>query len=219
MIIDWWNDVVSWFTSTQGRLVFTSVALPFLAILVAGILAAMIARGSSNRLIAQQDREAKATAIATYVANARRAAAWSTLTSAEKEHVDHQLSAAEVHIRLLPLTGSTLAADWAAHKISEMKRNSAAYSFQADHDLTDLRDGLVEWQARPNRAKKMFAADVASWTYDQKDDEVLAARQREWAAAQFEASTPAPTADATAYGRPDDVATSVLQPASTGDKN
>ena len=153
MLQAWWNDIVRWFNSDAGQEVLTSSILPFLAIIVAAVVATLIARGSIKRLIAQQDREQKASAIAALIASGRRAAGWSTLSAAEKDHVDHQTSEAEVRVRLLPVAGAALAADWAAHQLATMKTNSVNYSFQAEQDLSDFQDGLIAWQANPARAQ------------------------------------------------------------------
>ena len=185
MIQAWWNDIVRWFTSSTGQSVFTNAILPVLAILAAAIIATLIARGSIKRLIAQQEREQKASAIATLIGSGRRAATWSTLSAAEKDHVDHQISEAEVRVRLLPAAGASLAADWAAHKLASMKTNSVNYSFQADQDLSDLEDGLIAWHAKPSRARKLFAQDLASWKYETAapvDD--LSSKQNAWNAKQ-----------------------------------
>lgn len=185
MLEAWWSDIVRWFSSYDGRVVMGAV-VPVLAILVAGIVATLIARGSIKRLIAQQDREHKASAIAALIASGRRAAGWSTLSAAEKDHVDHQTSEAEVRVRLLPVAGAGLAADWAAHQLATMKANSANYSFQAEQDLADFQDGLIAWQAKPSRARKLFAQDLAAWKYETAtapaDD--LASKQQAWNAAQ-----------------------------------
>ena len=185
MLEAWWNDIVRWFSSYDGRVTMGAV-VPVLAILVAGIVATLIARGSIKRLIAQQDREHKASAIAALIASGRRAAAWSTLSAAEKDHVDHQTSEAEVRVRLLPVAGAGLAADWAAHQLATMKANSANYSFQAEQDLSDFQDGLIAWQAKPARARKLFAQDLAAWKYEAAAPPVddLASKQQAWNASQ-----------------------------------
>lgn len=185
MVLEWWNDIVRWFNSDDGQAIVVGSILPFVAILLGGLVAGAIARGSVKRLIDQRDREHKASAIAALIASGRRAASWSTLSAQEKEHVDNQASQAEVTIRLLPLSGAALAADWAAHQLATMKRNSANYSFQAEQDLVDFQDGLIAWQNRPGLAKKLFAQDLAAWKYESgvPEDE-LVTKQREWAAAQ-----------------------------------
>ena len=185
MILEWWNSIVRWFNSDAGSTLTTGVILPFLAILAAGIVAGLIMRSSMKRFVAHQDRQAKASAVAALIASGRKAAVWNALSAQEKEHVEHQASEAEVRVRLLPVSGASLAADWAAHHLAEMKRNSANYSFQAEQDLKDLQDGLVAWQSKPKRAKKLFVQDLSAWKYDStvvEDD--LAAKQREWASQQ-----------------------------------
>ena len=186
MLQAWWNDIVRWFNSEAGQEVLRSAILPFLAIIVGAVVATLIARGSIKRLIAQQDREQKASAIAALIASGRRAAGWSTLSAAEKDHVDHQTSEAEVRVRLLPVVGAALAADWAAHQLATMKANSVNYSFQAEQDLSDFQDGLIAWQAKPARARKLFAQDLAAWKYEASAPPVddLASKQQAWSAKQ-----------------------------------
>jgi hypothetical protein len=189
----WLTGFVHWFNTSDGRTMVTQVILPFVAILVAGLLAGAIARGSVKRLMTQQDRNVMATTVAALIAAGRKAASWNTLTAQAKEHVEHQASEAEVRVRLLPVAGSEVAANWAAHHIAMMKRNSANFAFQADQDLRDFQDGLVAWQFQPRRMKKVFAQDLASWKYedDLADDELMS-KQREWAAQQA-TSAPAET--------------------------
>ena len=190
MILQWWNDLVDWLDSDQGSAFVTGALVPFLAIIVGGIIVGMIARSSLRRLIGQQDRQAKAAAVAALISSGRRAATWSTLSAGEKEHVDYQASEAEVRVRLLPLKGANIAADWAAHKLATMKKNSVNYSFQAEQDLAELQEGLLDWQARPGRAKKLFAQDLASWKYEtgEAEDELIV-KQQEWASRQVAEET------------------------------
>jgi hypothetical protein len=192
MLQQWWNDLVRWFNSDGGQTVVTSAIIPFVAIVVAGVVAGLIARSAIKRLIAQQDREHKAAAVATLIAAGRRAATWSALSAPEKDHVEHQSTEAEVRVRLLPVLGASLAADWAAHQLATMKKNSVSYSFQAEQDLADFQDGLLTWQSKPARAKKLFALDLAAWKYETPatptEDEQLAARQREWSTSQSRSS-------------------------------
>ncbi|MGV8897055.1 MAG: hypothetical protein ACOH1U_11380 [Rhodoglobus sp.] len=188
MVQQWWNDIVRWFDSDGGQTVVTSAIIPFVAIVVGGVVAGLIARGAIKRLLAQQDRELKAAAVATLIAAGRRAATWSTLSAPEKDHVEHQSTEAEVRVRLLPVLGATLAADWAVHQLATMKKNSTNYSFQAEQDLSDFQDGLIAWQSKPARAKKLFAQDLAAWKYETaaipSEEEQLASKQREWSASQ-----------------------------------
>lgn len=192
MLQEWWNDIVQWFNSVGGQRVITSAILPFIAILVSGVIAGLIARGAIKRLMSQRDREHKSAAVAALIAAGRKAATWSALSAPEKDHVDHQLSEAEVRVRLLPVAGAGLAGDWAAHQLATMKKNSVNFSFQAEQDLVDFQDGLIAWQSKPARARKLFAQDLAAWKYDTGatvEDE-LVTKQREWAAQQTPASEP-----------------------------
>ena len=185
MIQDWWNDLLRWANSDDGWQIITGTILPFIAILAAGLVAGVIARGSTKRLIVHQDRQHKAAAVASLIAAGRKAATWSTLSASEKDHVDHQASEAEVRVRLLPVDGAALAADWAAHHLATLRQNSANFSFQAEQDLADLQNGLIAWQNKPGKARRLFAQDLAAWKYEtpSAEDELLV-KQREWAAAQ-----------------------------------
>ena len=193
MIVDWWDGIVRWTASDDGWQVVTGAILPFVAILAAGLIAGWIARGSVKRLIAQQDRQHKAAAVTALIASGRQAATWSVLSATEKDHVDRQASEAEVRVRLLPVDGAGLAADWAAHYLATLRRNSANFSFHVEQDLADLQDGLIAWQKKPGKARRLFAQDLAAWKYETPSaEDELVAKQREWAAQHAEASVPVP---------------------------
>jgi len=185
MVLQWWNDIVNWAASYQGHAMVTGVILPFVAILAGALVAGAMVRGGIKRLLAQQERNAKVSAVAGLISAGRRASVWSTLSAQEKEHAEYVASEAEVRLRLLPVVSAGLAADWSAHYISSMKKNSSNFSFQSEQDLADLHDGLIAWQSKPRRAKKMFASDLAAWKYDTgiAEDELIV-KQREWAAQQ-----------------------------------
>jgi hypothetical protein len=203
--MQWWNDIVSWFNSSEGTRVITTAILPFIAVVVAGLVAAWIASGFARRIIDHQDREIKAAAIMALIGAGRRAALWSSLGADEKQHVDALISESDLRMRLLPVSGAIAAADWATHELNAMKKNSASFSFQAEQTFFDFRDRLLDWQARPRRAKKLFAFDLVQWQYD--DDSAsqssLVAQQREWASDHVEPPTgtvnasTTPTASAT----------------------
>ena len=185
--MQWWNDFMSWLTSDDGWRVVTTAIIPFLAILIAGLLAAVIARGSSRRILEFQDRELKAAAVLALIGAGRKATVWSSLGGDEKQRVDNQLSEADIRIRLLPVNGANAAGDWAAHELAAMKKNSASFSFQADQTFVDFRDRLLEWQNKPKRARKLFAYDLEQWRYeDEAVDKSLVQKQQEWAANQVD---------------------------------
>src|SRR5690554_2507801 len=188
--MQWWNNFVDWLTSEDGWRILTTVVFPFLAIIVAGLIAAMIGRGSTRRLIALRDREQRVTTVAALIGAARRAFRYNTLSLPEQEHADYLAHDADISVRLLPLAGSSMTADWAAHEIAEMKKNSVSFSFQAEQSLMDFRDRLVEWQAKPSRAKKLFKADLDLWAYESsQEDKGLVEKQQEWAKQQVASET------------------------------
>jgi hypothetical protein len=202
--MQWWNNFVDWLLSDDGQRIITTAVVPFVAIIVAALIGASIGRGSARRVIAFHDRELKAAAVTALIGVGRKAASWSTLVAEEKQRVEHQSNEAEVRVRLLPLTGASLAADWAAHQLADMKKNSASFSFQAEQTLIEYRDRLIEWQYKPSRAKKLFALDLDRWRYEDTGvDKDLVEKQQQWAQEQLttepQPSTVTPAA-ATAAG-------------------
>jgi hypothetical protein len=221
--MQWWNDFVTWFNSAAGQRVFTTAILPFIAILVAGILAAVIARSSARRVIDHQDREIKAAAIMALIGAGRRAAIWSSLGSDEKQHVDSLISEADLRMRLLPVSGAIAAADWANHELEAMKKNSSNFSFQAEQTFFDYRDRLLDWQLKPSKAKKLFAFDLVQWQYEDKDATALTTSQPEWTSSRVEPAstpvvpratpvTPAPAATTPISFAPSATSTPVVEP-------
>lgn len=161
--MQWWNDVTTWFSSDEGRALLTSVVVPFVAVLVAGLLAALVARSAVRRVLARQERDARGAAVAGLVRAARKAAVWSSLGTEERTYVDHLAQEAEVQVRLLGAPGANSAASWAEHELAGLKRHSVSFSFQAEQSLAEFRDRLLQWHARPGRAKKLFADDLDRW--------------------------------------------------------
>ena len=203
--MQWWNSFVEWASSEAGWRVLSGAVVPFVAIVVAGVVAALIGRSAMRRVVAVHDDEAKAAAIAGLVSAARKAAIWSSLGPEERAYADHLAHESEVRLRLLPVSGSGTAASWAQHEMDDLKRNSASFSYQSGQALDDLRDRLVEWQERPSRAKKLFKADLERWSYEEAEvDKGLDARQRAWdaeqAAARSRESRPASPPAAPAGG-------------------
>lgn len=202
--MQWWNDLVSWFNSSAGWRVFSTAILPFVAIIVAALLAAWIGRASARRVLDYHDRELKGAAITALIGAGRKAAIWSSLGNDEKQHVDMLISDADIRVRLLPVNGAGPAADWAAHELAAMKKNSATFSFQAEQTFIDYRDRLLEWQDKPRRARKLFAFDLDQWRYQDDDRTRTAApnaddaRADETRPAWGSAPTPAATVETTA---------------------
>lgn len=198
----WWTEFVDWLASDDGWRILSSVVFPFLAIVVAGFIAAMIGRSATRRVIAHHDREQRVSTVSALIGAARRASKWNTLPLPEQQHAEHLAHDADVSTRLLPVAGASMAADWAAHEIAEMKKNSVSFTFQAEQSLMDFRDRLVEWQARPSRAKKLFKPDLDLWAYESaQEDKGLVEKQQEWAKQQVAATT-GPVATVTPEHKP-----------------
>jgi hypothetical protein len=191
--MQWWNEFLTWLNSTEGQRVVTTAILPFLAILVAGVLAALIARSFSKRVLAFQDREMKASAITALIGAGRKATSWGSLGGEEKQRVENQLNEADIRVRLLPMNGSSAAADWAAHELAAMKKNSSNYSFQAEQTFVDYRNRLLEWQNKPKRARKLFAFDLEQWRTDEEAAAKATAEKQQQRAAKSTPDTSATT--------------------------
>jgi hypothetical protein len=161
--MQWGNDVLSWLASEDGWRVISGAVIPALAILVAGIVAALIGRGATRRLITLHQRDALTAAVGGFVLAGRKAARWHELSPLDRIHVDTLIAEAETRIRLMPMAGSGLAANWASHQLDEIKRDSAGFQFQAQQTLAEYRDRLIAWSERPRSAKKLFVDDLDRW--------------------------------------------------------
>jgi hypothetical protein len=214
--MQWWNELWTWLTSTEGRLVITTAVVPFVAILIAGILAALIARAFAKRVLDHQNAELKAAAVMAIIGAGRKATAWSSLGGEEKQRMDNQLNEADIRLRLLPVNGASAAADWAAHELAGMKKNSANFSFQAEQTFVDYRNRLLEWQDKPKRARKLFAFDLEQWRFDDEAaDKAAAEKQAQWTAKQAsDKAASTETASTTPYAAAA-IAAPVVTPAAT----
>ena len=185
--MQWWNDFLDWVQSDAGRSILSNAVIPFIAIVVAGIIGAAIGSGATRRLVAQRDHETRAAAVAALVAAGQGAATWHGQAPASKEHAERLASQADVNVRLLPIAGAGVAADWASHQLREMRTNSVSYSYQAEQTLDEYRDRLVDWLHRPNRARKLFAADLDRWRYAETAVDPVVLEQQRWAEEQYSA--------------------------------
>ena len=104
--MDWWNNFVAWVQSDAGWRIITGAIIPFLAIIVAGIIAALIGRGATRRLVAQRDQETRASAVEALITVGQSAARWHSQTPAAKEQAEAIANHADVTVRLLPLAGA-----------------------------------------------------------------------------------------------------------------
>lgn len=179
--MEWWNDIVDWFGSTEGRRVVVDVILPIAAVLLAGLVGALIGRGATKRLVAQRDRETRASAVAALVTAATHATTWHSQSAAAREHSQQLATSADIAVRLAPVRGATLAADWAAHELAALRTNSVSFSFAADETLREFRERLVDWVRHPRRAKRLFADDLERWRYDGEPTDPVLLEQQRWA--------------------------------------
>lgn len=192
--MDWGNRFLQWLASEEGWRVLSGAVIPATAIIVAGVVAALIGRAATRRLLTVHQRDALAGALSGFLLAGRRAAEWHSLNDTERAQVDHLVAEAETRIRLLPLAGSSLAASWAAHELAAMKRDSAGFRFQAQQTLGDYRDRLVAWSEKPRLAKKLFGSDLERWRFEREGEPSAA-----WAEAPpAEAATTAAEATASA---------------------
>ncbi|GLK17516.1 hypothetical protein [Herbiconiux flava] len=199
--MEWWNGLVRWFSSADGEYVVSNLVLPAAAIIVAGLLAAWIAHSSVKRLLAKHDRELKISAIAALIDAAEQASVWNSLTPQEQILSDRASGQADIQVRLLPIKGSDVAANWAAHCLAEMKRESATFGYRIEPAVIEFRDRLIEWQQRPARSKRLFQADLERWAAaDSTKESELASKQDEWVAQQHHEQFARPDA---AQGRPE----------------
>lgn len=171
--MDWGNSFLEWLASEEGWRVVSGAVIPAVAIVVAGVIAALIGRATTRRLIAMHQRDALATALGGFLLAGRRAAEWHALTDLERAQLDHLIAEAETRIRLLPIAGAGLAASWAAHELTAMKRDSTGFRFQAQQTLAGYRDRLVAWSEKPRRAKVLFGADLDRWRFEPEDDSAV----------------------------------------------
>jgi hypothetical protein len=191
--MQWWNDFVDWLSATSNQPVIFSVVVLIVAIIVASVLASWISRGAIKRLLAQHDRELKSAAIGTIVDAATEASVWNSLTPQEQVMNDRAVGMADIQVRLLPVKGSSLAADWAAHQLAELKRTSATFGYQLEPALIEFRDRLIEWQNKPSRARKIFQGDIERWKAQTSSSQKSAlADQDAWVAQQHHDQFAAP---------------------------
>lgn len=183
--MQWWNDLISWLDSSASRPVIFSAAVLFVAVVAAGLLAAWISASALKRVVAQRDREVKTAAIAALVDAATEASVWNSLTPQEQVLADRAVGQADILVRTLPIRGSDIAANWAAHQLHELKRASATYGYQLDPAVVEFRDRLLEWQRRPSRAKRQFQNDLDRWRTQRTEPEQTAVEAQDtWVAAQ-----------------------------------
>jgi len=196
-----WNKFVTWLTAFSTEPVVFSAVVFLIAIIVASVITTLIFRATLRRMLDQRDREIRTAAIATLVDAATEASVWNSLTPQEQVMSDRAVGQADIQIRLLPIKGSAVAANWSAHQLAELKRTSATFGYQLEPALLEFRDRLIDWQKRPARARKIFQGDLDRWILQNShSDKSLIAEQDAWVAQQHHEQHSAPTAAPTATG-------------------
>ncbi|MHA7986794.1 hypothetical protein ACX9R5_13420 [Rathayibacter sp. CAU 1779] len=217
--MQWWNDFWGWLTSGDAQPVVFAAVVLLVAIIVSGLLSAWIARGAIRGLLSREEREQKAAAVAALVDAAVEASVWNSLTPGEQVLSDRSVGQADILVRLLPVKGAAVAADWASHQLADLKRNSATYGYSLEPAIVEFRDRLVEWQNKPRRSRRLFLEDLERWRFDRSTSEEsayadqdawVARRHHERHASQTDAR-PAPSTD------DDDTQTQVGSPQSAAD--
>lgn len=164
--MQWWNDIVEWLASDDGWRILSGAIIPFVAIVLAGIIAAGIGRAGVRRLVDQRDFETRVSAVASLVTAGQNAVRWHSQGPDAREHAQQVATEAHVAVRLLPVVGADLAADWAAHQLEAMRVNSVNFSLTSDDTLAEYQNRLVEWLRHPRKAKRLFSSDLDRWDYD-----------------------------------------------------
>jgi hypothetical protein len=180
-----WIDVIEWFGTESGWRFFSTAVLPFIAVFVAVLVSSAIARGSIKKLIGHSDRQLRAAVVGEFIGVARKAATWGSLSAAEQDRLDTLSREASTRLRLLPQSGASVAATWAEHQLTAIKRDAAGFSVQAEQSYLELRDALTQWHHRPRSIRRKFTEDLERFTYgDSSQSADLLQKQRKWAAQQ-----------------------------------
>ncbi|GLI28711.1 hypothetical protein ARHIZOSPH14_29530 [Agromyces rhizosphaerae] len=199
--MQWWNAFTEWLFDPETLPVLFTAGVLFLAVLVSGLLAAWISRSAVRGLVTRQERELRSSAVAALVDAATEASVWNSLTPQEQVLSDRAVGLADVRLRLLPVKGADVAANWASHQLHELKRASATFGYQLDPAVGEFRDRMVQWQRHPGRMRRQFQADLERWrTQDTRPEQAVVEQQDEWVAQQhhdrYSDTQAAPTTDA-----------------------
>lgn len=157
-----WTDVVAWFQSAAGMRLLDGAIVPFVAIVVAGLIAGLVVRAAVRGSVARAQRDST-TAVVVAVAEAARRAATTIDVPGPERDADERLAAeAELRLRLLPLPGAELAADWSALAIAALRASAGRDDPDVEADLDALRSRLVRWLHTPKQARRLFPRPAAT---------------------------------------------------------
>lgn len=185
--MEWLSDFLDWLVTDRGQ-ESTRIGFLFLiALLIGAFLAGWITRQGMRALLRRHDRALRDAAVLALIDAATEASVWNSLSPQEQVLANRTIGQADAQIRLLPLSGSDIAANWAAHQLNEMKRNSATFGYLLDPVVLAFRERLLYWCDRPNKAKRIFEADLDVWQETSSESErKLLAEQEAWVAQQHQ---------------------------------
>lgn len=178
--MQWWNSFVQWFTDADTLPVLFGAVVLIVAIVIASVLATWASRSAIKGLVRQRDREQQSAAVATLVDAAIETSTWNSLSPQEQLLVDRAVGQADIQLRLLPVRGSAVAAEWASRQLAEIKLTSGAFGYQSDAVLHEFRDRLLEWQAKPGKTRKIFQSDLERWQSQGNRPAALLGEQEAW---------------------------------------
>ncbi|AZZ55307.1 hypothetical protein [Rathayibacter iranicus] len=215
--MQWWNEFMSWIRTGEGYQAIVTAVVVLVAVVIGVVIVASVFRASIARLIRQQEHERKNAIIATLVDAAVDASAWNVLSGPERVLSDRASAQAETHLRLLPVKGSGVAANWAAHELAELKHTSTTGGYQTQASVGEFRDRLVQWRDRPGRARKAFLADLERWRFSETGRERT--EDIDWSGVEEErpvatAQSDEPTSRPSSSGLPVDVGAGSSDPGS-----
>ncbi|HEU5223628.1 MAG TPA: hypothetical protein VFU07_08105 [Candidatus Lumbricidophila sp.] len=159
--MQFWNDFLTWLNDNMALVFQTLVVVG--AVLITGLLTAWTSASALKRLVRQRDDESRRAVVAALVDAATEASVWNSLTPQEQVMADRAVGQADILTRMLPVPGADIAAKWAAHRLFELKRNSATFGYQLEPAVADFRDRMVNWLRHPSRARRQFQQDLIRW--------------------------------------------------------
>ncbi|WP_111721232.1 hypothetical protein [Homoserinimonas sp. OAct 916] len=185
--MEWLSDFLDWLVTDRGQESVRVGFLFLLALLIGAVLAGWVTRMGIRGLLRRYDRGLRDAAVLALIEAATEASVWNSLSPQEQMLANRTIGRADAQIRLLPLNGSDIAANWASHQLNEMKRNSATFGYLLDPVVLAFRERLLYWCDRPNKAKRIFEADLDAWQQASSESErKLLAEQEAWVAQQHQ---------------------------------
>jgi len=159
------SDLASWLTSPDNFGTLVSAAASMVALILGLIFGGLIVSSQAGKLTRTADEHAKATVVAEVLDATNEIAVFASLPAAAQVASDRVITRVDVHLRVLPVQGAGVIADWAGHQLAELKRASAVGVTAAQTTLDGVRDRLVLWIYNPKRAAKLCQRDMERWSF------------------------------------------------------